>query len=950
MADVPKLPKRPNYFQAQFLIVRDFDDEQTYHKEMRRRHNRDLHEWGVVRDGLTVTKTGDNQNLSISPGAAIDSLGREIVLEEAQLLSIDKVRAASQAAGQAQDVAITIAFREVDSNAPEDKYPGTDNVTRQMQSPIIDATKTPATDGTVITLARISVSGADVGQPNNAVRKEASSYIARGSNLGDITLDGALSFTSKSSPNPTYPQVGLDYDAGSDGLRIRARTKDAPALDTTHLTIKRDTGNVGIGTDAPQQRLEIHDGDGLIQMGRTDPTLVKGSNNGGAIYFGVDRTGNKDRPTAAIETSWGGGNNPQIGIGVTREFSGRPGANILMEFNGDTNIRKGETSRLFVQGGTGNVGIGTPLPQAQLQVGDSPDTALVIGDRKTAGSVGLQFLGMGYQNAGLRFDGDNIIVEDASQSFQPSKWHNPALTKNLIVRNGNVGIGSDKIPTHQLTIENPKAAASMRLKSTVDGGDFGLLIGSGKTMAYLATAQSLSLQSSLANIKLLPTGNVGIGTGNEDPTERLDVRSSGPDVPVNLRVSNSDVTSFVGIFPGQTSNPNPSIIWPTGKLLRFGTANKLKDGMTSDYVERVIITGDGSVGIGTTNPIAKLDIEQNTRTGTHPKSLKGLYVTGDFDGDNNGVEFRHTNGTQGIGFGYNTIYATGTNTDQPLVIKSRGAGNLLLMPPQGNVGIGTSNPTKAKLEVAGFVNTQVNGYGYTNRDGANVFNAMATSPYSIWASNRIASSEYNAFSDERIKNIQGRSDSATDLHTLLGIEITDYTFRDAITKGSAPRKMVIGQQVERVFPQAVSKLTDVVPDIYQQASFADGWVALSTDLKQGERVRLISDKVEGVHEVLEATPDKFRTDFQPEGDHVFVFGREVNDFRTVDYDAIAMLNVSATQQLKKEKDGEVKALRAENAELKARLDTLEAAMQRLMLSGGTPAARPDSASVGVTGI
>ena len=74
-------PKRPNYFQSQFLIVRDFEDEQKYHEESLRRHNRLLHEWGVVRDGLQVTKSGDN--FSISAGSAIDSLGREIILDTA---------------------------------------------------------------------------------------------------------------------------------------------------------------------------------------------------------------------------------------------------------------------------------------------------------------------------------------------------------------------------------------------------------------------------------------------------------------------------------------------------------------------------------------------------------------------------------------------------------------------------------------------------------------------------------------------------------------------------------------------------------------------------------------------------------------------------------------------------------------------------------------------------
>ena len=32
---------------------------------------------------------------------------------------------------------------------------------------------------------------------------------------------------------------------------------------------------------------------------------------------------------------------------------------------------------------------------------------------------------------------------------------------------------------------------------------------------------------------------------------------------------------------------------------------------------------------------------------------------------------------------------------------------------------------------------------------------------------------------------------------------------------------------------------------------------------------------------------------------MFVYGREVDDFRTVDYEAVSMLNVSATQELYK---------------------------------------------------
>jgi hypothetical protein len=196
----------------------------------------------------------------------------------------------------------------------------------------------------------------------------------------------------------------------------------------------------------------------------------------------------------------------------------------------------------------------------------------------------------------------------------------------------------------------------------------------------------------------------------------------------------------------------------------------------------------------------------------------------------------------------------------------------------------------------------------------------------IWAKNNIVALAFNVSSDARIKDIQGRSDGAADLQTLLGIEVTDYRHKDAIGADKAPHKKLVAQQVEKIFPQAVGKYTGVVPDIYRQASCAGGWVDLETDLKKGERVRLISGNSGGVYEVLEATQDTFRVDFTADGGEVFVFGREVDDFRTIDYDAVAMLNVSATQQLKKENDEEISSLRAEIAEMKAALQSMESKM------------------------
>ncbi len=221
----------------------------------------------------------------------------------------------------------------------------------------------------------------------------------------------------------------------------------------------------------------------------------------------------------------------------------------------------------------------------------------------------------------------------------------------------------------------------------------------------------------------------------------------------------------------------------------------------------------------------------------------------------------------------------------------------------GGVAIGSSaRPTKGLFEVtghlhrsgiqAGFLNSSghVGTYNFPNSDGGIPVSIACNQ--GIWAGAAVIVS-----SDLRTKEVRGVSDSNADLTALLGIQIADYQYKDFISRGSEPQKKVIAQQVENVFPQAVSRSTDVVPDIYREAAIEGEWIVLETDLRKGDRVKLIAEDGEGVHEVLEVGLGRFRTDLAGKGKRVFVFGREVKDFRAVDYDAIAMLNVSATQEL-----------------------------------------------------
>ena len=213
------------------------------------------------------------------------------------------------------------------------------------------------------------------------------------------------------------------------------------------------------------------------------------------------------------------------------------------------------------------------------------------------------------------------------------------------------------------------------------------------------------------------------------------------------------------------------------------------------------------------------------------------------------------------------------------------------------MGIGTGFPTQASLVVASSQNYNLSSYGFLN-SGGHTGTSNGTNPFSIYASARIAATEFDAYSDARIKNIQGITDNATDLATLMNLRITNYHFIDTLAKGNKLYKKVIAQEVEKVYPNAVSKLTDVVPDIYQMAEIKNGRIALKNTLKQGDRVKLITTSNTEVYEVLTADADGFKVKNVTDG-QVFVYGREVKDFRAVDYEALTTLNISATQALVK---------------------------------------------------
>lgn len=108
----------------------------------------------------------------------------------------------------------------------------------------------------------------------------------------------------------------------------------------------------------------------------------------------------------------------------------------------------------------------------------------------------------------------------------------------------------------------------------------------------------------------------------------------------------------------------------------------------SDSVESINYSGytyryttSGNIGVNVISPQNTLDIHRttsNNRSGTHATG-RAFYCTGDFGAYDTGAEFRHSNGTQGVGIGYAGIYTTGSAGNVSFTLSVKGVGNYDLL-------------------------------------------------------------------------------------------------------------------------------------------------------------------------------------------------------------------------------------------------------------------------------
>lgn len=200
--------------------------------------------------------------------------------------------------------------------------------------------------------------------------------------------------------------------------------------------------------------------------------------------------------------------------------------------------------------------------------------------------------------------------------------------------------------------------------------------------------------SGATNLSVANSGNVGIGTTS--PLEKLHVAGAIRSTSNAIDFSTSDGMNM-DYYPG-------GII---GRLVAINNTGTAALGLyTGNGEEKVRITSNGNVGIGTTAPGYKIDIfnaESMLYSPTTANASLRVYNPSATDNAFSGVELAGQNGSSEYGSTkIGSVSKSGYSAD--FVIQQRNAGtyqeNLRVL-SNGDVGIGTSDPHGYKLAVNG---------------------------------------------------------------------------------------------------------------------------------------------------------------------------------------------------------------------------------------------------------
>ena len=504
--------------------------------------------------------------------------------------------------------------------------------------------------------------------------------------------------------------------------------------------------------------------------------------------------------------------------------------------------------------------------------------------------------------------GTNITISGTTISAGGgSNWTN-LIGGDIYKLGGDVGIGTS----------SPKTALQIGAEGTSDAvGSWG---------SYNIEAGSLSIINN----------NVSSGT---DTKTVIDMARYGKDSYANGARGQIKIGRYANASSGSPYSAKTRMDFD---LLDLDSSSSLNTVMS--------LRANGNVGIGTTSPETLLTLGNSNGTNGTRDLLRfstlrlpnAFTISNDDYNDEAKLEFFHTNTT-------NIVHTS------ILTMKMDALGN-------GHVGIGTTSPNCA-LEVDRTSSVYIpsgRAYWYNGEQGHSAVNrALAIHAHgAVWSDN---STGFIATSDRRIKkNIVDVPDNLA-LEMVRNIPCRYYEYKDNLYSGTEKTIGFIAQEVKEILPMAISIQTSIIPNEMRKLENVsweqiENTYKLITDLQDdvsGVKYRFyVSNDVSGNDEIKKeiiGNSDNSFT-FDSSYNNVFIYGKEVDDFHTLDKQKIFALHHSAIQELDRlvqdlrTKDEKIVELKHEVAELqkemyylqeqdKIKFDDLESRLKNLENTG-----------------